>query len=198
MSMEAVDQHLLAQVSRKRDAILGFVLGTPFESHLARLQELSRQGFDAPPTALGEDRRVVAVKRDLQGFEHAAVVLVYGADSKLVDTRLLLSGGAFVDADGARAAAEAIRDQVLAVMGRPELSLDAIDEWAQQGAYDDTDISCYSAFWVQTPGNGATTTSAPEYSAAHAKARGPVASLNVSSAQGDGQQLVTAVLQVRL
>lgn len=197
MDMDTAETRLLKQVSRKRDALLGFVLGTSFESHRARLLEFAREGFDDPPTKLDANRRVIMLKRDAQGFERAAFVLCYDAASRLVDARLLLGGDNIGSAADAHQAAASLRDLVLEHLGAPSVYLDSIEAWAAEGAYIDNDISAYSAFW--TAGSGANTRveSAQQYSETLKVAAGPVTSVNISSAQSEGQLEATVIVQVR-
>jgi hypothetical protein len=187
----------LAPVSSGRNALMGFVIGSPFSGHRALLQQLSAQGYEAAPAKLGPGRRIVLIKHDESGKEAGAFFLTYGSNELLESAGMMSGGRPFVDAAGAKIAAVELRDMVIAELGTPQLSRDDIEAWTANGDFQDIDSSAYSAFWVAGPGAGAEAPDANTYLERLSAAAGPVASVSITPGRDASGLVMLAVVQVR-
>ncbi len=185
-------------VSPRRDALMGFELGTTFDSHQARLHHLHlHDGYDAAPAALDASGRISLIKRDSQGWERGALVLSYSAEGLLDDVRLLMAGDDIVDAASAEVAATKLRDEHVGAIGAPTCVVDDIHSWAHDGGYQDTGASGFSAFWSAAAGGPSRAASAGDYLERLRKAVGPVLSMSISTAAGEGKVLASVLIQLR-
>lgn len=187
----------LAPVSAGRNALMGFVIGSPFSGHQALLKQLSERGYDAAPERLGPGRRIVLIKRDAAGKEAGAFFLAYNSNELLEAAGIMSGGRPFVDAAGAKSAAAELRDKVLTELGAPHLRLDDIEDWAASGDFQDVDSSAYSAYWTAGPAAGAKAPDANTYLEWLGAAVGPVASVSITPGRDASGLMMMAVVQVR-
>lgn len=134
-------------VSAEKNELMGFRLGSSFESHKSAFEALETKGFEAPPAANGQPFQRFMLERVLNAESNLELALTFEYEDKqlkrigLVVTR---------ETKNQEEPIEVLHDlgaALVEALGTPHLVLDRTLDWSKQNVQTQDPSLAYAMFW---------------------------------------------------